>query len=217
MTERTLDVVESEAFVEKYDIKFSPSGMATNEEDAVKIANELGYPVVMKVVSSDIVHKTEVKGVRMWIDDDFEVKKAYQKITHSVMSRFPEAKIKGMQIQKQMGGYEIIVGGKRDPQFGPVVMFGLGGVFVEVLEDVSLRVAPVSKRDIKEMIQEIKGYPTLTGLRGKKAANMDAIEEVIQKISDLMVKEENVVELDLNPMFADCRGVTGADARVVLK
>lgn len=212
-----MDVVESQKFVEAHGIRFSPSGVAKSEDQAVEIANRLGYPVVMKVVSPQAVHKTDVHGVRVWIDDDYEVIEAYKKIEHSVKSVFPKAEIKGMQIQRQEEGYEVIVGGKRDPQFGPVIMFGLGGVLVEVLGDVSVRVCPITKKDALEMLSELKAYPMLTGFRGRKAANIEAIVDVLLKVSNMMIKEKRLMELDLNPMFAGCKGIIGADARVVLE
>ena len=217
MTSRILDVVESQKFVEAYGIRFSPSGVAKNENEAVAIANKLGYPVVMKVISPQAVHKTDVQGVRVGIDDDYEVREAYKRIHNSVKSAFPNAKIKGMQIQRQEAGYEVIVGGKRDPQFGPVIMFGLGGVLVEILGDISVRICPITKKDALEMIHELRAYPMLTGFRGRKAANLDAIVNVLLKVSNMLIKEKKLLELDLNPMFAGCKGIIGADARVILQ
>jgi acyl-CoA synthetase (NDP forming) len=190
---------------------------AKDLNDALYAANKLGFPVVMKIVSKDVIHKTDVEGVRVWIDDDYEVEDAYEKMVRSVKKVYPKARIKGVQIQSQESGYEIIVGAKRDKQFGPVIMFGLGGVFVEVLGDVSMRICPITRRDALEMIHEIKGYPALTGLRGKKPANIEAIVEVLLKVSNMLVKEKNIIELDLNPMFATPKEVIGADARVVLE
>lgn len=217
MTSRTLDVVESQKFVEAHGIRFSPSGVAKSEDDAVEIANKLGYPVVMKVISPQAIHKTDVQGVRVGIDDEYEVKESFKHIESSVKSVFPKAQIKGMQIQRQEAGYEVIVGGKRDPQFGPVIMFGLGGVLVEVLGDISVRICPITKKDALEMIHELKAYPMLTGFRGRKAANLDAIVKVLLQVSDMLVEEKKLLELDLNPMFAGCKGIIGADARVVLE
>jgi len=214
---RTLDVVESEEFVERYGVKFCPSGVAETEEEAVALADKMGYPVVMKIVSRDIVHKTDVNGVRVWIDNEEEVREVFRDMLGNARAKFPNAVIKGVQVQKQKSGYEIIVGSKRDPQFGPTIMFGLGGVFVEVLEDVAIRVCPITRRDAEEMVMEIKGYEALKGVRGRKPADLEAIEDVLLRVSDMLMKEKDIQELDLNPMFANHKGVVGADARVVLK
>jgi acyl-CoA synthetase (NDP forming) len=215
---RVLDLMGSQKFCEKHGISFVESKLAKDLNDALKYANQLGYPVVMKIVSEDVLHKTDAEGVRVWIDDNYEAEDAYEKILASVKKRYPNANVAGMQIQKmQLSGYEIIVGGKRDPQFGPVIMFGLGGIFVEVLKDVAMRVCPITKEDAMEMIQEIKGFPMLTGLRGKKAANLDAIAEELLKVSDMLIKNKDILELDLNPMFATCKDVVGVDARVILE
>lgn len=214
---RTLDVVESQKFCEGHGIRFAPSMFAKDLNGALYATRRLGFPVVMKIVSRDIIHKTDVEGVRVWIDDDYELEDAYEKMMKSAKKAHPKAKIEGVQIQRQESGYEVIVGGKRDKQFGPVIMFGLGGIFVEVLGDVSMRVCPITKGDALEMIHEIKGYPALTGLRGKKPANIEAIVGVLLKVSNMLVKEENIIELDLNPMFATPKEVIGADARVILE
>jgi acetyl-CoA synthetase (ADP-forming) len=215
---KILDLMESQKFCENHGIGFVEGRLAKDLNDALKYSNQLGFPVVMKVVSEDVVHKTDAEGVRVWIDDNYEVEDAYEKILMSVKKRYPEANVAGMQIQKmQLSGYEIIIGGKRDPQFGPVIMFGLGGIFVEVLKDVSMRICPITKQDAMDMIHEIKGFPMLTGLRGKKAANLDAIADELLKVSNMLVKNDNILELDLNPMFATNKDVIGVDARVILE
>jgi len=218
MENEVLDVVESEKFCEKYGVKFGASGVAHNEDEAVNIAKKIGYPVVMKIVSKDIVHKSEAKAVKTWVEDDDEARDAYTKIIDSVKKHKEDAHIDGVQVQDQMEkGIEVIIGAKRDPQFGPVVIFGLGGIMVEVLKDVSMRICPIEKKEAEEMIREIHAHEVLSGVRGNKGVDIEAIVDAIMKISNLMMKEDNVLELDLNPMFATRRDLVAADARIILK
>ncbi len=194
-------------------------GLAGNEEDAVKIAKDIGYPVVLKIVSPDIVHKSDVGGVVLNLKSDEEVREAFRKIMNNVKNVAPNARVVGILIQEMVpDGLEVIVGATRDPSFGPVVMFGLGGIFVEVLKDVSFRIAPLSLRDADEMIREIKSYRILEGYRGMPPRDIEAVKDIILKVSKLMLEVTEIKELDLNPimLYAKGEGARIADARMIL-
>lgn len=203
-----------------YDIPVTKEGVAHSPEEAVAIARRLGYPVVLKIESPDILHKTDAGGVKLGLAGDQEVKKAYAEILDSVYRYNPEAQVEGILVQEMLPqATEVIVGLTQDPTFGPVVVFGLGGILVEVMKDVSMRVAPLSRRDAEEMIREIKGYPILTGVRGRPKADIDAVIQVLLQVSELATDLSGIVkELDINPLmvFPQGQGVKAADALMVL-
>jgi len=195
-------------------------GLATNEDEAVDIAEKVGYPVVLKIVSPDIAHKSDVGGVILDINDAKGVRDAFRKIMDSVRKRAPSARIAGILVQEMVPwGLEVIVGATRDNTFGPIIMFGLGGVFVEVLKDVSFRIAPLSAHDIETMIREIKGYRILEGYRGEPPRDIDAVKDILKKTSELMLSLEEVQDLDLNPimLYERGKGAKIADARIILR
>ena len=194
-------------------------GLAQNEDEAAEIAEKIGYPVVLKVVSPDITHKSDVGGVVLDINSAKDAKEAYRKIMENVRKRAPSARIVGILVQEMVPwGLEVIVGATRDATFGPVIMFGLGGIFVEVLKDVSFRIAPLASEDIETMIREIKSYRILEGYRGEPPRDVDAIKDILRKTSELMMKLEDVQDLDLNPIMVYERGKGAkiADARILL-
>jgi len=195
-------------------------GLAKSEEEAVRIAKDIGYPVVLKIVSPDISHKTDVGGVIVGVKSDGEVREAFRKIMSNVKNAAPNARVSGILIQEMVpDGLEVIVGATRDPSFGPIIMFGLGGIFVEVLKDVSFRIAPLSSKDADEMIREIKSYRILEGYRGMPPRDIEAVKDIILKVSKLMIELENVQDIDLNPimLYAKGEGAKVVDARVILK
>ena len=204
-----LDVFESQKLLKKYGIPVVKSELCENETSLKSALNGGVFPLAMKVVSSSIVHKTESKGVKLDISSSLEAKKAFNELKK--LKGF-----KGALVQEMISGTEIIIGGKRDANFGPTVLFGLGGIFVEVMNDVSLRVCPISSRDASEMISEIKGYKLLTGFRGSAPVKISAVKDCLLKTSKLMMKEDSVKELDINPLFANSKGVKAVDARVVI-
>lgn len=213
---KTLDVLESKRLVEKHGIKFAGSKLAGSVDEAMIVANNMKYPVVLKVVSEDISHKTDVGGVAVGISNDTELEEAFRKIVSDVKKRLKGVKIKGVLVQKMIeGGVEILVGGKKDPQFGQVVVFGFGGIFVEVMKDVSFRLAPIGKKEALEMMQETKGFEILDGYRGK-SYDTDAVATLISKVSRMLDKNKKIAELDLNPVIVSKRGALAVDARVVL-
>ena len=204
-----LDVFKSQNLLKKYGIPVAKSDLCRNESSLESALKTSRFPLAMKVVSPSIVHKTEAQGVKLDISSALEAKKAFNQLK----------KLKGFEgalIQEMLSGTEIIIGGKRDATFGPTVLFGLGGVFVEVMKDVSLRVCPISSRDATEMISEIKGYKLLTGFRGSEPVKLSALKDVLLKTSKMMLLEEQIKELDINPLFANSKGVTAVDARVVI-
>lgn len=199
---RQLNFEKSLALLKKYKIKFVESKIIKAEKDL----DGVKYPIVLKVFSKEIIHKTDKGGVVLDLKNKEEAIKAFKrlkKISQKVL-------MQPMVSQKQ----EVIIGMKKDPQFGPVIMFGLGGIFVEVIKDISFRVCPVSKKDALEMIKEIKSYKVLTGLRGKQSVNINALADIIIKLSGLSLKEK-VEEIDLNPVMVSNKGALVVDVRII--
>jgi acetyl-CoA synthetase (ADP-forming) len=220
-TEGRRKLLEHEALklCELYGLPVPGYGLARSEEEAVELAERVGYPAVLKVVSPDISHKSDVGGVILGVRSAEEVRSSYRRILENVKARAPGSRVYGVLVQRMAKpDLEVIVGGIRDPVFGPVVMFGLGGVFVEVLKDVSFRVAPLSDADVDDMVREVRGYRVLEGFRGSPPRDLDALKKVILGVSRMMVEVGEIAELDLNPVILYPRG-EGAlivDARVIL-
>jgi acetate---CoA ligase (ADP-forming) subunit beta len=171
----------------------------------------------MKIVSPDIIHKTEAGGVKVGIKDEKEAKAAYQDIIYKVKKYKKEAKISGVIAYSMIPQEtEIIIGMMKDPCFGPTIMFGLGGIFVEILKDISFRILPLEERDAEEMISEIKGYQILKGIRGETPKDVKSIRDVLMKISQLVMENPEINEIDLNPVFVFNEGLQVVDARMIL-
>jgi acyl-CoA synthetase (NDP forming) len=217
---RTADIAEYEAkrILAEYGIAVTEESLTTSVEEARAAAKRIGYPVAIKVQSPDISHKTEAKAVRLGLTSEAELAAAYEEVLANARVYNGEARIEGVLVQAMVkGGTEAILGVTNDPLFGPAVMFGLGGIFAEVLKDVAFRLAPVTPAVAREMIAEVKGYPVLAGARGKPPADVDALADTIVKLSALAVDLEGVVaELDVNPLFVmeKGRGVIAADALI---
>ncbi len=183
----------------------------------MKASEKLGFPLVEKVVSPDVLHKSDVGGVKVGISNPDEVAKAFTEIESAVKSANPKARFYGVYLQKMLrGGVETIVGGTRDPQFGPVVVFGLGGIFVEILKDVSFRVVPLSEDDAIEMMNEIKAAAILNGVRGSKPVDKVALARIIVSVGALMAENKEISSLDLNPVMATPDGAVAVDSRIIL-
>jgi acyl-CoA synthetase (NDP forming) len=213
-----LTEVESKELLSKAGISVVETKLAKSKEEAISISEQLGFPVVLKIASPDIVHKSDVGGVKLGLKTVRQVGKAYEDMMKAMKQKSPQAKIDGVSVQKMARpGVEIIIGMSQDAQFGPVLMFGLGGIFVEILKDVSFRIVPLTKRDAREMIKEIKGYPLLEGYRGGEPVNIDYLEEMVLKVSDFVEQNPEIKELDLNPIFAYSDGAVAVDARIVLE
>jgi acyl-CoA synthetase (NDP forming) len=217
-SQNLLTEVESKELLKKAGIPVVEAKLARSKKEAISMSKEMGFPVVLKISSPDVVHKSDSGGVKLGLSNATQVGKAYSEIISSVKQAYPEAQIQGISVQPMaLPGVEVIVGMSKDPQFGPVLMFGLGGILVEVLKDVSFRIVPVTERDAREMIREIKGYPILEGYRGQKPASIPALEKLIVKVSQFVEKNPQIKELDLNPIFAYPDKAVAVDARIILE
>jgi acetyl-CoA synthetase (ADP-forming) len=218
-----LSEVESKALLAAAGVPVVEARLATSAEETVSIASEIGFPVVLKIASTDITHKSDAGGVLVNIGDAEAARAGYERIVADVALAAPDASVDGVSVQRQANpGTEVIVGMTSDPQFGPVVMFGLGGIFVEVLKDVAFRLVPLEQRDAAQMLREIRGLPLLTGARGQAGADLDAIETMLLAVSAFVEAHPEIAELDLNPVFAyppghPDGGALAVDARVVLR
>lgn len=213
-----LTEIESKEVVKQAGISVIDTKLATSKEEASSISREFGFPVVLKIASPDIVHKSDAGGVKLGLKTAKQVGKAYDDIIEIIRQKYPQARIHGVSVQRMARpGVEVIIGMSKDAQFGPVLMFGLGGILVEVLKDVSFRIVPLAKRDATEMLREIKGYPLLEGYRGQEAVDVSYLEELLIKVSDFVEQNPEVKELDLNPIFAYSDGAIAVDARVILE
>ncbi|UCB43581.1 MAG: acetate--CoA ligase family protein [Dehalococcoidales bacterium] len=213
-----LTEIEAKEVLKQAGISVVDTKLATSRDEAVSISQELGFPVALKIASSDVVHKSDAGGVKLGLETAEQVGKAHDEIMEAIKKAYPQAKIQGVSVQKMARpGVEVIVGMSKDAQFGPVLMFGLGGVLVEILKDVSFRIVPLVKRDATEMIRDIKGYPLLEGYRGQEPVDVANLESMILKVSDFVEKHPEIKELDLNPVFAYKDGAVAVDARVVLE
>ena len=220
LTNRVADVAEYEAkkVLAEYGIRVTQEELATTRDQALALAKKIGYPVAIKVQSPDISHKSEARAVKLGINTDAELSAAYDEVLANAKAYNANAKIEGVLVQEMLrGGTEAILGITNDPLFGPAVMFGLGGIFAEIMKDVSFRLAPVTPAMAREMIEEIKGYPLLTGARGRPHADIEALADAIVKLSALAVDlQDHVAELDINPLFVmeKGKGVVAADALI---
>ncbi|MEM3694934.1 MAG: acetate--CoA ligase family protein [Candidatus Bathyarchaeia archaeon] len=209
---------EAKSVCIEYDIPVTKFKLAKNEAEAVKFAEEIGYPVVLKIVSPDIIHKSDIGGVMVNLKDAKDVRGAYKRILENVKKNKADARIEGVLVQEMAPpSTEIIVGAVKDPQFGPALMFGLGGIFVEVLRDVAFRIAPISEDEAREMIGEIKAYPLLKGYRGLPPADIEAIVKILVNTSRLVMEHQEIKELDLNPIMVYEKGAKTVDARIILE
>ncbi len=212
-----LTEVEAKALLEEAGVPVARTLLARTREEAERAAEEVGYPVVLKIVSPDIAHKSDVGGVRLNLRDREAVGQAFDEVVGNARRAVPDARITGVAVQHMAPqGTEVIVGMTTDPQFGPVMMFGLGGIMVEVLKDVSFRLVPLEEKDARQMIDEIKGRPVLSGVRGQPPADVDALARTLLKVSEFVERHPEVRELDLNPVFAYPDGALAVDARIIV-
>ena len=210
-----LTLEKSLGLLEKFGIPIPKGSLAKNEEEAVKASKLIGYPVVLKIVSPEIIHKTDVGGIVLDVKNEQELRNSFREMLKNVKRKVPKAKINGIFVQKSMKeGQQVIVGGKKDPQFGQTILFGLGGIFVEVFDDVSLRTVPITKEDAEEMVQEIKAFKILNGYRGKKY-DISALIEILLKTSKLLSANGKISELDINPVIVHEKGAFAVDARII--
>lgn len=213
------NLTEPEAYelLKQYGIQMADYCVAETPEQAAAFAETIGYPVVMKVVSPQIIHKSDFGGVRVNLHDARAVKEAFEQIQHDCLAKKPDAEIHGMLVAKQSAGVEMIAGLLRDRQFGPVLMVGLGGIFVELMKDVSFCVLPAAKEEIREKLTELKGFPLLDGARGREKCNVDALVDMYYRLSLLAAENPEIQEMDLNPIFVSPSGAFVGDARIIVR
>ncbi|TLD41160.1 MAG: Acetyl-CoA synthetase (ADP-forming) [Candidatus Jettenia ecosi] len=208
---------EAKEFINAFGITSTRYKVVSSVADAIQAVTFFGYPVVLKVVSPDISHKTDAGGVRINIRDEEGIRASYEEIVKNVKKKQPNARIYGILVEEMAApSAEVIIGGLRDFQFGPVVMFGLGGIFVEIFKDVSFRIAPIEEREALNMIYDVKGAKVLMGFRGTEPLDIPALTQTILQISRIMTSLEEIREIDLNPVLVYQKGIKAVDARIVL-
>jgi acyl-CoA synthetase (NDP forming) len=191
--------------------------LATDLNEGIENAKKIGYPIVLKIISEDVVHKSDSGGVKVNIGSEDDLKEAYADMIQSVRRHYPHANIEGMSVEEMVTGVELLIGTNTDSQFGKMIAFGIGGVFVEVYKDVSFRLIPVTKHDINEMIDEIEGKKILNGFRGMPTVDKEELVSLILKISKLIEENPIIKEMDLNPVVATQQGLMAIDARIILE
>jgi acetate---CoA ligase (ADP-forming) len=205
-------------YLEGFGISYPEHGIATNYMEAVRIAERLGYPVVLKIVSPNAIHKSEIGGVTVGLREPREVSAAYEQMISRIKDQNPSITIAGVMVCKQIdGGVEVIVGALNDPVFGATIMFGLGGIYTEVYKDVTFRIAPIDQADAEEMVKEIRGYPILSGVRGHHGYDVEGLISLLLSVSRMVCERLDIQELDLNPVRVHERGVTALDVRILEK
>ena len=212
--QNVLTEFESKELFQEIGIPVPAQKLTVSKEETLSAAEQIGFPVVLKLMAEDVVHKSDTGAVKLNIKNKEEAEQAYDELM-----KIESKSEKKISVQKMADEpiTELLIGMTTDPQFGPALMFGIGGILVELLEDVSFRIAPITEFDAKEMIHEIKGFPILDGYRGKPKADIDAIVDTLMKISDLVTKNEEIHEMDLNPVFIYEKGIICVDARIILK
>jgi acetyltransferase len=215
---RTLDAVEGQAILQAIGLTVPPSQLATTPEEAVAAAERIGFPVVLKLISAEVSHKTDVGGVLPGIPDAAAAREGFETIKQR--AQVAEASLRGVQVQRMIGGgQEVIIGVKRDPELGPLVMFGMGGIYAETLADVSFRLAPLSSADAEEMIDEVRAAKLLAGLRGAPPADRSALVDALLRVGWLAHSCPDLSELDINPLLVlpDGKGAVAVDARFLIR
>jgi acyl-CoA synthetase (NDP forming) len=216
----TIAEAEARSILTAYKINIPPSELAPDPEEAIRIAEEMGYPVVLKIASPDILHKTDVGGVKVNLQNASDVRDAFDLITYRAQRYLPEARLWGCLVQKMVpSGLEVLIGMNRDPQFGPLITFGLGGIYVETIKDVTFRVAPFSRLEAEQMINEIRAHGLLDGVRGQQPVDKEQLIDTILRISQLVVDFPEIMELDINPfiVYEQGRGGVALDMRLVIR
>jgi len=209
---------EAKAICMDYGINVTKFNVAKTAEEAVKFAEKIKYPVVLKIVSQDVIHKSDAGGVIVNLKTKEDVQAAYARILENVRKYKADARITGVLVQEMAAqATEVIIGSIKDPQFGQTLMFGLGGIFVELLKDVTFRVAPITEQEAAEMIVAVKAYPLLNGYRNTPAADVKALVNLLMCVSKLVMDHPEIKELDLNPVMAYEKGATTVDARIILE
>ena len=216
---RTEPLPEHQAnrILEAVGIRFPAYRLAETAREAIRAADEIGYPVALKIISADILHKSDIGGVKLGLSSPDAVTKAFDEVISNARAFKRDARISGALVSKmeERDGVEVVIGGLNDPTFGPTLMFGLGGIFVEVMRDVSFRICPVTPDDADQMIRELAGFPLLAGVRGSKPADMESLRAAMLNVSTFLLENPQIAQLDLNPVKVHERGLTVLDARVI--
>jgi len=207
---KSLEFKKTEQLLSKYNIPLCQGRLVSEKKEASVFAEKTGYPLVLKILSPLAIHKTDLGLVKTGIRNKEELAGAWDELVAKKIKR------EGILVQKQLSGAEVVIGMKRDPQFGPVLMFGLGGIFVELLKDVSFRIAPIKRKDAIEMMREIKGYKALLGFRSQKPVDLEKLAGILLSLSRLSLQEKDVKEVDLNPVIANEKGAWVADPRFLV-
>lgn len=210
-----LNEFESKKQLQKFGLPTGDFVLAKSAEEAVSAAEKLRYPVVMKIVSDQIIHKTEAKGIKLNLPDAESVKSAFEEILKNAVAYDKDAQLEGVLVSSMVpSGTECIIGGLQDQQFGPVIMFGLGGIFVEIFRDVKFRMAPIDELEAERMIRSIKAFPLLDGARGREKVNIKALAQVLAQVSHFLDENRDVKELDINPIVCYGQDVCILDASI---
>lgn len=205
---KRLNFEKTKKLLAQYDLPYVQSVFSESGGGVLRAARKMGWPVVLKTACPSVVHRTEQGGVVIGINSKKELEEAWKQVSKLG---------KEVIVQSQVGGTEVIMGMKKDDQFGPVLMFGLGGIFVEVLKDLCFRVAPIDKKEAREMLEEIKGFKLLKGVRGRTGVDLNRLADVLTKLSKLAVKEKDIEEIDFNPVIANSKGALIVDAKIIKK
>jgi acetyltransferase len=214
-----LGEIEGNEILKCYGFDVLPVHLAVSEDEAASIAEKMGYPVVMKIVSTQILHKTDAGGVVLGLKSKQEVRQAFREIVKRAKSYYPDAVIDGVLVERMAPPGEEVILGLNRYDIGPLLMFGLGGIFVEVFKDVAFRLAPIGRTEAGRMIREIRGFKLLSGFRGRPTADLEALERAVVSLSDLAVNHPEISEMDINPLLVhgEGKGATVVDCRMILK
>ncbi|MDP2820636.1 MAG: acetate--CoA ligase family protein [bacterium] len=211
-----LSFLESKKLLDSYNIPLVNQRLAFYFDEAADFAVKNGFPVALKIVSKNLIHKTEEQAFLLNIKNEEELKKSWQILEAISGKKEIKSGFEGILVQKMAQGIELIIGAKKDEIFGPVIMFGIGGVFAEIYKDIVFRLAPINKIEAEKMIKEIKGYKILTGFRGKKAVDIGNLAEILVKISDIISQEKNIKEIDLNPVMVQGKEINIVDVKIIV-
>lgn len=214
---KVFTVQESKSLLNQEGFPVNPTGFGKNLEELLSEADRIGYPIVIKVSSEEIVHKSDVGGVITGIRNKTDLKEQFEIMQGNIKEKYLKVKIDGFIVEKMESGVELLIGSTQDPMFGPILAFGLGGIYVEVLKDVVFRLIPIEQEDAAEMISEIKAAKILDGIRGQPPVDKKALINLLMKTSQFIDRNPEIEELDLNPVFANDKGVSVVDARIILK
>jgi acetyltransferase len=214
----TLNEIESKSLLKQAGVDVTDTFLARSKKEALVLCEKLGFPVAMKIMSPQIIHKTDVGGVKLGLKTTQEVDRAYDEIITNIMIKSPKSEIQGVSMQKMApAGIELVIGMTKDRQFGPMLMFGLGGTYVEIIKDVAFRIVPIIYNDAQEMIRQIKGYRLIRGFRGQPPVNEEKLQDLLIKISEFIQCHPEIKEMDINPIMASGSEIIACDARIILE